>query len=237
MTASWSSHAGGVPHSVHAHFLGEGSTTAAVDYHGQVLRASRRFTTMWMTATQGATLLCSATVSFHTPERSPAHEGHHRLPAGDPAAAEPAAGGPIPASSGATRADFDLRAAHGAARDDTGRPALGYWLRTRSPLGSSPALQAAALAWASDLTLTRVVDLEHEWRGPEDRRAASLDHAVWFHRVPDLAAWHHYEVVSPVYRSALALSTGRVVDLAGHLVATTTQESLLRRSPHARRTE
>lgn len=112
-----------------------------------------------------------------------------------------------------------------------GRPVLRYWVRHRDMAsdGRTSALdQAAALAWASDLCLTRVADVEHE-DCPGVRQAASLDHAMWFHRAPTPGAWLLYEVSSPSYVAELALSVGRFFDRDGHLVASVAQESLLRR--------
>lgn len=113
------------------------------------------------------------------------------------------------------------------------RPHLGFWLRLRAgslgPLGD-----AAALAWASDFVLTRVADLEYE-TDPllPHRQAASLNEVVWFHRPVDLGGWLYYELSSPSYRGARALSTGTVHDRVGRRVATVTQESLLRRAARA----
>jgi acyl-CoA thioesterase-2 len=104
---------------------------------------------------------------------------------------------------------------------------LRYWVRYRGPL-CTVVDHAAALAWISDLCLTRVADLEHE-ASLGVRQGASLDHAMWFHRMPDLSDWLLYDVSSPAYVDELALSTGRFFDPQGSLVASVTQESLLRR--------
>ena len=104
---------------------------------------------------------------------------------------------------------------------------MGYWLRRRESLGRDPTINAAALAFASDFCLTRVADLEHEDE-PRNRWALSLDHVMWFHRPVDVSQWLLYELESPVYREALALSTGRFFDAEGH-IASVGQESLLRR--------
>ncbi|WP_214104756.1 acyl-CoA thioesterase [Acrocarpospora catenulata] len=229
MTAAASAHQPSRPHSLHAHFLVRGTVTEEISYESVALRRSRRFSTFRTDAVQAGTLLATAAVSFHSDEVTTRHAP--RMPTVDlpPERCRPASGGPIPPPDALIRAPYDLRHAEGlfpATRD--GRPVVGYWLRTREKLGPDPALNAAALAWASDFTLTRIADLEHESE-PGTRRAASLDHAMWFHRPFRADEWLLYELTSPVYQGALALSTGRFFDLDGNLVATVTQESLLRR--------
>jgi acyl-CoA thioesterase-2 len=58
--------------------------------------------------------------------------------------------------------------------------------------------------------------------------AASLDHAVWFHRPFVPAEWHRYEVNPLNNADARGLVVGSMYDLAGSLVASTSQEALWR---------
>lgn len=62
----------------------------------------------------------------------------------------------------------------------------------------------------------------------EDGYAASLDHAVWFHRpfLPD--QWHLYDVRPLNNADSRGLVVGSLYDRAGALVASTTQEALWR---------
>jgi acyl-CoA thioesterase II len=229
VAASATSHQGGRPHSIHAHFLRSGAPLLAVDYAAEVIRSSKRFTTTRLDASQHGALIATATVSFHSAETSREHAGGAPAAGGDPTEAPEANGGPIPPRGSSIRAPFDLRRASSVGdKSIDGRPVVGYWVRVRQPLNDVPALHAAALAWASDFALTRIADLEHEHR-EGGRQAASIDHAMWFHRVVDMNDWLYYELTSPIYREALALSIGRVFDRRGNLVATVTQESLLRR--------
>src|SRR5439155_21110323 len=105
-----------------------------------------------------------------------------------------------------------------------GRPVLAYWVRSRTPV-TPGVCSAAALAWVSDLCLTRVADLEHEHL-PGARKAASLDQAMWFHGPTVFDGWLLYELVSPAYRDGLALSTGRFYVCAGGLISSVAEESV-----------
>jgi acyl-CoA thioesterase-2 len=60
-----------------------------------------------------------------------------------------------------------------------------------------------------------------------DVQAASLDHAMWFHRPFRADQWLLYDQVSPSASSALGLSTARLFQ-DGRLVCTVAQEGLIR---------
>jgi acyl-CoA thioesterase-2 len=220
-------------HAFHGHFLRPGRIDVTAELSATVLRSSRAFSTIEVRAEQAERLLATAVVSFHVPETSRGHTARMLNPPRDWRRSPGAEGGPIPPAAAPIRAGFDLRDA-GAGRPthhgDDGRPVFQFWVRARWPLAGDTA-QAAALTWASDLCLTHVADADHvDSGGP--RQAASLDHTLWFHRTVDVSRWLLYELSSPVYEGALALSVGRFFDESGRLVASVTQESLLRRRPH-----
>ena len=219
-------------HSFHGHFLRPGRTDVTVELSATVLRSSRAFSTIEVRAEQAHRLLATAVVSFHRPEESRQHSARMLQPPRDWSVSPPARGGPIPPEAAPIRAGFDLRDA-GAGRPthhgDDRRPVFQFWVRARERLAGDTA-QAAALTWVSDLCLTHVADAEHVGSGGP-RQAASLDHTLWFHSAVDVSKWLLYELRSPVYEEALALSVGRFFDASGGLVASVTQESLLRRRP------
>lgn len=215
------------PHSLHAHFLAPAAPARPLTVVRHAVTTSPSFTTASLHAMQGGHTVASATVSFHRPRPSPEHAACTDVPSGDPGAAPHAEGGALPHPDHPARRDFEFRAADPVPPAGTdSRPVLRFWVRHRGPLQDTLA-QATALTWASDLCLTRVADLEHETR-PGVRRAASLDHALWFHRPFDLTQWLLYETTSPAYADALAFSTGRFF-ADGLLVASVAQQSLLRR--------
>jgi acyl-CoA thioesterase-2 len=57
---------------------------------------------------------------------------------------------------------------------------------------------------------------------------ASLDHAMWFHREFRMDEWLLYVMTSPNACKARGLSNGRVYTREGKLVASVTQEGLIR---------
>lgn len=68
-------------------------------------------------------------------------------------------------------------------------------------------------------------------------RSASLDHAIWFHRTPQSPSqWMLYAMHSNNLYQSRGLSRGEIYDQQGRLLASTTQEGLVRlKAPSVRR--
>jgi acyl-CoA thioesterase II len=62
----------------------------------------------------------------------------------------------------------------------------------------------------------------------EDVMLASLDHAMWFHRVPRLEEWLLLEVDSPCAAGGRGLLRAQIYDRQLKLVASLVQEALIR---------
>jgi acyl-CoA thioesterase-2 len=62
---------------------------------------------------------------------------------------------------------------------------------------------------------------------------ASIDHAMWFHRDVRVDEWLLYASDSPSASGARGLARGNVFRRDGRLVASTSQEGLLRVAPEA----
>ena len=60
-------------------------------------------------------------------------------------------------------------------------------------------------------------------------QVASLDHAMWFHRDVKVDDWLLYAMDSPSASGSRGLSRGQIFNRAGELVASVTQESLMRK--------
>ncbi len=109
-------------------------------------------------------------------------------------------------------------------------PARKYiWIRTISPLPENAATHRYMLAYASDFNLvsTSLYPHGHTFWEPE-LQAASLDHAMWFHRPFRMDHWLLYAIESPNASQARGMSIGRVFTQNGQLVATAAQEGLIR---------
>jgi acyl-CoA thioesterase II len=101
------------------------------------------------------------------------------------------------------------------------------WMRVAGRLPDDGAVHAAALTFASDLTLLGAGLVRvGGWRA--GAVGASLDHAVWFHAPMRADEWFLYETDSPVASGALALCFGQIWAADGTHIATVAQQGLLR---------
>lgn len=108
-------------------------------------------------------------------------------------------------------------------------PKQQIWIRTTGPVPDDRQLQAAVLAYLSDMTLLDTSLFAHG-RSIFDRdlQAASLDHAMWFHRPHALDDWFLYTQDSPSASGARGFTRGSIYASDGTLVASMAQEGLIR---------
>jgi acyl-CoA thioesterase-2 len=105
------------------------------------------------------------------------------------------------------------------------------WVRSREDLGEEPAVQACALAYASDFGATiaarAVVGATIETPG----RFASLNHTLWLHRAPRMDRWTliDFRPVSAAHSRGLVTAYLHTQDDVH--VATMTQEAMMRVAP------
>lgn len=93
----------------------------------------------------------------------------------------------------------------------------------------SPQVRAALFAYATDMTLLDTCLLPHAVAWTDQRlQAASLDHAIWFHRQPDPGQWLLFDQASPAASGGRGLNMGKIFTADGLLVATVVQEGLIR---------
>jgi len=108
-------------------------------------------------------------------------------------------------------------------------PVQHVWMRITEKLPDDRALNAAILAYLSDMTLLDASTYAHgKTLFDADIQSASLDHAMWFHRPFDLNEWLLYTQDSPSSQGSRGLSRGSIYTMDGVLVASVAQEGLLR---------
>ena len=101
------------------------------------------------------------------------------------------------------------------------------WMRVPEPLGEDPLIHACALAYLSDEDLLGVALLPHPSGGDWDSMmAASLDHAIWFHRPVRADEWLLFSIEGHGVANARGMGIAQVFDRDGVHVATVAQEGL-----------
>ncbi|WP_343312983.1 acyl-CoA thioesterase II [Brucella sp. BE17] len=108
-------------------------------------------------------------------------------------------------------------------------PVQYVWVRATGVVPDDRGLQAAILAYLSDMTLLDT-SLHPHGRSIFDRdlQVASLDHAMWFHRSFKLDDWLLYAQDTPSASGARGFNRGSLYTRDGVLVASVTQEGLIR---------
>ncbi|MBO6636839.1 MAG: acyl-CoA thioesterase II [Roseitalea sp.] len=108
-------------------------------------------------------------------------------------------------------------------------PVQHVWVRATGPVPDNRALQAAVLAYLSDMTLLDTSLFAHGRAiFDPDLQVASLDHAMWFHRPHKLDDWLLYAQDSPNASGARGFTRGGLYTRDGVLVASVAQEGLIR---------
>ncbi len=232
-------------HSLHAYFILPGDVTAPILYTVEPLRDGGSFATRRVTAIQHGRPIFNASLSFARDEPGLDHQMDAVPDAPTPDAVTPerdlaqalADSIPEPLRTALTRErPIDFRSVDpvNPFEPETRAPRSLTWLRASGPLPDPDApggrlVHQAILAYASDWGLLGTALLPHA-RSVFDPglQAASLDHAIWFHRPFRADDWLLYALDAPSAFGARGFTRGSVFDARGVLVASTAQEGLIR---------
>lgn len=231
------------PHSLHAYFILPGDPALPIVYQVERVRDGRSFTTRRCVAIQAGRPIFDLVASFQVEEpgglehQAPMPEVPDPETLPSPAALAAKLGARMPDG---VRAWFsgepalELRPCDLRRFDPTKppEPVQRLWIRAAGPLPDDPAVHRAVLAYLSDLTLIDVALAAHGRTLFEPAfSAASLDHAIWFHRPFRADDWLLYTQDSPNMAGNRGLARGLLFDRNGRLVASVTQEGLIRTRP------
>ena len=109
-------------------------------------------------------------------------------------------------------------------------PIAHIWFRIKDKVQIDLPLQQQILAFASDYNLLLSATLPHREKLINAKvYYASLDHALWFHRDFIIDDWLLYSIESPSASNARGFSRGSIFDKNGIMVASVTQEGLMRK--------
>ena len=226
-------------HSLHAYFLRAGDIDAPIIYQVDRTRDGGSFSVRRVTAIQHGQVIFFAAASFHKQEEGVAHQlsmpevpRPDDLPNADPVPDGVLATLPTKVQRWLDRAGpFEFR--HVYPRDELNPPKRPpyqqVWFRLAERIGDAPELHRAMLAYASDFHLLGTANFPHgiSYYQP-GVQMASLDHALWFHRLFRADDWLLYSIDSPSAQDARGLARGQIFDTQRRLVASTAQEGMVR---------
>jgi acyl-CoA thioesterase-2 len=227
------------PQSLHAYFVQTGDSRRPVDIAVDRVRDGRSMATRQVRITQGERTLLTALASFHSNPDEP--ELSHPMPSvpspEDVPLLQHWVHGVAPDMRSNAQAWIDSPPAveMRIAEPTTflgGKQVGGtrsHWMRLPRDIGDNAALHSAMLAYASDYLLLDMAIRNHPHPADYTSVAAvSVDHAIWLHRPVRFDQWHLYTQETEAIAGHRALVRGTIRDAAGHVVASTAQEVLIR---------
>ncbi len=231
------------PHSLHGYFMRAGDASRRVLYEVERIRDGRSFSTRRVVAIQNGEAIFNLDVSFHVDESGIEHADpipnvprpedleddltHVRrlVEAGvkDPRLS-PFAGHARP---------FEMRSVFVPGSREWGQDRYWnpVWIRFLVPVDAADqGLTRCLLAYASDMGFVGTAAMPHQSEVPRaGLQMASLDHAIWFHRDPDVNEWILFHRTTTWADAARGLCHAQFFDRHGELLGSVTQEGLLRR--------
>jgi acyl-CoA thioesterase-2 len=229
-------------HSLHAYFLRPGDVKVPIVYDVDRSRDGTSFTTRRVKAIQHGHPILNLAASFHKAEPGLTHaEPMPQVPPPEALPTDQERLVPHAAKLPPFLREqmFAERAIEVRTVDESDvllpGPAPGrraVWMRATHRLSDDVGLHAALLAYASDYAFLTTALKPHgvTWITP-GMQVASIDHAVWFHDTFRADEWLLHVMHSPWSGGARGLVMGHVYTRDGRLVASTSQEGLMRQRP------
>lgn len=226
-------------HSLHGYFLRAGDKEKPILYKVDRIRDGKSFATRRVMAVQHGQAIFTMSISFQVIEDGLSHQF-------------PMPEVPVPEallSDGEVRAEqaknwpeefqetfegssaIELRPVEplDILNPQKTEPIQRCWMRCGEKLPDDPRLHQCVLAYLSDWSLLDTATRPHGISFLQDNiQVASLDHAMWFHRPFRADEWLLYDQDSPSASGARGFNRGLIYNQAGELVASTTQEGLMR---------
>jgi len=230
-----------VLHSLHGYFLRPGDISIPITYKVEVIKEGRSFNALRVNALQNDKTIFIMAASYHIPEEGINHQ------IAMPNVAQPESLTSFSDLFAQFAEKFDVKPKgifspdspiifHPVEHYDPFNPGIRppnnhTWFKINGEVADSNIkLNQAIMTYASDFNLLITAMMPHNMSMFTDpMRIASLDHAMWFHGDVDLNDWILYAVESPYAGNARGYCTGKMYTRDGKLVASVTQEGLIRK--------
>jgi len=227
-------------HSLHGYFMLGGDPKVPVIYEVDRIRDGGSFTTRRVVAIQHGKAIFSLEASFQLGEDGLDHQVPMPLDVPPPEALESQQelierlGDAVPApikSYWVRERPIEMKPViveHYTTREKL-QPKQHVWVRFAGKTPDDESRRSALLAYMSDMTLLDTSTFAHgRMIFDQDIQAASLDHAMWFHRDVPLDDWILYTQDSPSSSGARGFTRGALYARNGILIASVAQEGLIR---------
>ncbi|WP_163937191.1 acyl-CoA thioesterase II [Paraferrimonas sp. SM1919] len=226
-------------HSFHSYFLLPGDEHAPIIYNVEILRDGGSFSSRRVKAVQKGRPIFYMTCSFQSEEAGFEHQSpmpNVPAPEGLLNQQQLAQGliGKVPEKVlqhflKDSPIEMRLVSPQNPLSDKPQSPIKQVWLRANGNLAEECDLHRSLLAYASDFNFLVASIQPHpiSFLTP-GLKMATIDHAMWFHRPIKFDEWLLYHVESTSATGGRGFVKGQFFDIEGKLVASTTQEGLIR---------
>ena len=226
-------------HSLHGYFMRPGDPARPIVYEVDCIRDGKSFTTRRVVAIQKGRAIFSMSASFQIEEAGFEHQdsmpdvpGPHEIKSEIEMALSVKDKIPLSIRDKILCVKpIEIRPVNpiNPFSPSKEKPERYVWFKTVRKMPDDIAIHRYLLAYASDFGLVATALYPHGhtfWE--RAMQVASLDHAMWFHRDFRIDDWLLYAMESPSASKARGLSHGNIFTQDGRLVASTTQEGLIR---------
>ena len=226
-------------HSLHGYFMLPGDTTVPIVYEVDRIRDGGSFATRRVVAIQHGAAIFSLEASFQKDEQGLEHQFSMPRDVPPPSTLKTQrelldSAERVPENIRkfwARERPFEIKPVsldHYTSREKL-PPMQNVWLRALGKVPDDRGMQAVVLAYLSDMTLLDTSTFAHGRAVFDpDIQAASLDHAMWFHRPHPLDGWLLYTQDSPSTQGGRGFTRGAIYAEDGTLIASVAQEGLIR---------
>lgn len=220
-------------HSLHAYFLRGGDERHGSSYKVEADFDGRSFSNRRVIASQNDEVILNLAASFHVPE--PGH--HHQMTMPEVMSPEDLSdhqdvmrklqqsGERAWTSSPFLKRPWPIEMRPVFYKAESNRQPLAYWFRAAALVEASQWMHRTMMAFISDMGILSASGLLHRI---QDLQGASIDHSIWFHDDVDMNEWMLYHIESPWSGSARGVGIGHIFNRSGRLLATVSQEGLIR---------
>jgi acyl-CoA thioesterase II len=226
-------------HSLHAYFLRRGDFNSPIVYEVDRAWDGKHFSTRRVVAVQHGAQIFNMSASFQLPEQGV----DHQITMPDVPMPESLEDMQTLYRAALTKAPEAMRRVLEQKRPFEFRPVeppdfsraqklppiAHVWFKAVAPLPDDEALHRCLLAYASDFGLLGTALRPHALSMLSNKLViASIDHAMWFHRKVRVDDWLLYAMDSPSASGARGFTRGSLFSRDGRLVASASQEGLIR---------
>ncbi|MDX1459394.1 MAG: acyl-CoA thioesterase II, partial [Marinobacter sp.] len=226
-------------HSLHAYFLRPGNQSMPIDYEVQRVRDGGSFSVRRVIARQDGKEILTGSMSFQVAEEGFEHQlDMPSAPEPDSLKSEQDYGKMLAPHVPEHLRDtlvrdrpIEIRPVNpvNPLQPEPRPPYKQSWFRTQGHLPDDPVLHRCLLTYASDFSFLGTSLNPHGVTFMSRKmQIASLDHSIWFHREFRMDEWLLYDKDSPSASAGRGFNRGNFFDQQGKLVASTTQEALIR---------